>query len=70
MSAVFNHAMRHEWLDRNPISKVRTSSKHLRETDVLAPEEFAALLPELNIREQAMVILAGSTGYADPNWLP
>jgi integrase len=62
MSAVFNHAMRHEWLDRNPISKVRTSSKRLRETDVLTPEEFAALLPELNIRERAMVILAGSTG--------
>jgi integrase len=62
MSAVFNHAMRHEWLDRNPISKVRTSSKRLRETDVLTPEEFAALLPELNLRERAMVILAGSTG--------
>lgn len=62
MSAVFNHAMRHEWLDRNPISKVRTSSKRLRETDVLTPEEFAALLPELKLRERAMVILAGSTG--------
>jgi integrase len=62
MSAVFNHAMRHEWFDRNPISKVRTSSKRLRETDVLTPEEFAALLPELNLRERAMVILAGSTG--------
>jgi hypothetical protein len=62
MSAVFNHAMRHEWHDRNPITKVRTSSKRLRETDVLTPEEFAALLPELNLRERAMVILAGSTG--------
>jgi integrase len=62
MSALFNHAIRHEWLDRNPISKVRTSSKRLRETDVLTPEEFAALLPELKLRERAMVILASSTG--------
>lgn len=62
MSAVFNHGIRYEWLDRNPISKVRTSAKHLRETDILTPEEFAALLPELDLRERTMVILAGSTG--------
>jgi integrase len=62
MSALFNHAMRHEWIDRNPISKVRTSAKRLRETDVLTPAEFAALLPELKLRDRAMVILAGSTG--------
>jgi hypothetical protein len=29
----------------NPITKVRTSAKRLRETDVLTPAEFAALLP-------------------------
>lgn len=62
MSALFNHAMRHEWIDRNPITKVRTSAKRLRETDILTPAEFAALLPELKLREQTMVILAGSTG--------
>lgn len=62
MSALFNHAMRHEWIDRNPITKVRTSSKRLRETDVLTPGEFAALIPELELREKAMVMLAGSTG--------
>ena len=62
MSALFNHAIRHEWIDRNPISKVRTSAKRLRETDVLTPAEFAALLPELKLRDRAMVILAGSTG--------
>jgi integrase len=62
MSALFNHAMRHEWIDRNPITKVRTSSKRLRETDVLTPAEFAALIPELDLREKAMVMLAGSTG--------
>jgi integrase len=62
MSALFNHAMRHEWIDRNPITKVRTSAKRLRETDVLTPAEFAALIPELALREKAMVMLAGSTG--------
>jgi integrase len=62
MSAVFNHAIRHEWMERNPISKVRTSAKRLREPDVLSPAEFAALLPELDLRERAMVLLAGSTG--------
>jgi site-specific recombinase XerD len=30
MSALFNHAIRQEWMDRNPISKVRASAKRLR----------------------------------------
>ncbi len=62
MSAVFNHAIRHEWMDRNPITKVRVSAKRLREPDVLSPAEFASLVPELDLREQAMVMVAGSTG--------
>jgi integrase len=62
MSAVFNHAIRHEWMDRNPITKVRVSAKRLREPDVLTPAEFASLVPELDLRERAMVMLAGSTG--------
>ena len=37
MSAVFNHAIRYEWTHRNPITKVRASSKRLREPDVLTP---------------------------------
>ena len=62
MSAVFNHAIRHEWTHRNPITKVRASSKRLREPDVLTPAEFAALVDELPLRVKAMVVLAGSTG--------
>ena len=62
MSAVFNHAIRHEWMDRNPITKVRASAKRLREPDVLSPAEIASLIAELQLREQAMVMLAGSTG--------
>jgi integrase len=44
------------------LSKVRTSSKRLREKDVLTPEEFRALLAELSTRHRSMVLLAGSTG--------
>jgi integrase len=62
MSAVFNHAIRHEWMDRNPITKVRVSAKRLREPDVLTPAEFASLITMLDLRERAMVMLAGSTG--------
>ena len=62
MSAVFNHAIRHEWMDRNPITKVRVSAKRLREPDVLTPAEFASLIAVLDLRERAMVMLDGSTG--------
>jgi site-specific recombinase XerD len=46
MSALFNHAIRHEWINRNPITKVRASAKRLREPDVLSPGEFAALVEQ------------------------
>ena len=59
---LYSHAIRYEWITFNPISKVRTSSKRLREKDVLSPEEFQALLEQLSVRDQAMVLLAGSTG--------
>ena len=62
MSAIFNHAIRYEWMNRNPITKVRTSSKRLREPDVLTPAEFVALVAELPLREKAMVMLVGTTG--------
>lgn len=62
MSAVWSHGIRHEWFTFNPISKVRTSAKRLREPDVLNPEEFQSLLAQLEVREKAMVLLAGSTG--------
>lgn len=62
MSEVFNHAIRYEWTQRDPITKVRASSRRLREPDVLTPVEFAALVDELPFCVRAMVILAGSTG--------
>lgn len=41
---------------------MRTSSKRLREKDILTPAEFKDLLEELSVRDRAMVLLAGSTG--------
>jgi site-specific recombinase XerD len=61
-SVLYSHAIRHQWLTFNPISKVRTSSKRLREKDVLSPQEFQDLVAQLSIRDRAMVMLAGSTG--------
>jgi integrase len=49
-------------VQHNPIRAVRCSAKRLREKDVLTPAEFGALIAELEVREKAMVMLAGSTG--------
>ncbi len=62
MSAMFSHAIRYEWAARNPITAVRTSSKRLRTPDILAPEEFQALIQELPERARVIVLLAGTTG--------
>jgi integrase len=62
MSALFNHAIRHEWMLTNPITQVRCSAKRLRVPDVLTPAEFRALFARLEQRDRAMVLLAGSTG--------
>jgi integrase len=62
LSSLYNHAIRNEWLMFNPISRVRTSQKRLRDKDVLEPEEFQKLVQKLAVRERAMVLLAGSTG--------
>ena len=62
MSALFNHAIRHEWLLANPITRVRCSAKRLRVPDVLTPAEFRALLDRLDRRDRTMVLLAASTG--------
>jgi integrase len=68
MGALFNHAIRREFTDRNPItgpvrgSGVRQSSKRSRIPDVLTIEEMQALLTELAIRERTLVFLAMATG--------
>jgi integrase len=62
LSTLYSHAIRYEWLTFNPINKVRTSSKRLRDKDVLSPEEFQRLAEQLSVRDRAIVLLAGSTG--------
>lgn len=42
-----NHAMRYEWMDKNPISLVRQSAKRERMPDVLTAAEISILLAEL-----------------------
>lgn len=59
MHALFNHAIRHEWWDRNPITLVRQSAERQRTPDVLVVAEIKALLAELMEPYKTMVFLAG-----------
>ena len=62
MSAIFTHAMRYEFADKNPIRLVRQSAKRERVPDVLAAEEIGALLAELREPYRTAVLLASCTG--------
>ena len=62
MSAVFNHAVRWEWLDVNPIRMVRQSAKRTRIPIVLSIEQVAALLRILKEPTRTMVFVAVFTG--------
>jgi integrase len=62
MSVLFNHALRYELFDRNPIRLVRQSAKRRKAPNVLTPAEIKALLDALPARERTLVLLAASTG--------
>jgi integrase len=62
MSTLFNHAIRHEWMDRNPIALVRQSAKRERVPDILAVADLRALLTELKDPCRTAVFLAAVTG--------
>lgn len=62
MSALFSHAMRYEWLDRNPIKLVRQSAKRERIPDVLELAEIQLLLSKLGVRERTLALLDAATG--------
>lgn len=47
MSALFSHAIRWEWTEKNPMTSVRQSAKRTRTPEVLTPVEITALLSEL-----------------------
>ena len=57
MSALFSHAMRYEWTDKNPIKLVRQSAKRERIPDVLELRELQVLLTKLDTRERIPDVL-------------
>jgi integrase len=69
MSALFNHAIRYEWLDKNPISLVRQSAKRERIPEVLDVSDIRSLLTELPYAYKAMVFLAAATGLRASGFL-
>ena len=62
MSALYSHAMRWEFFDKNPITLVRQSAKRGRVPDVLTVAELKALLAELTGVYRVMVFVAVVTG--------
>jgi integrase len=64
VSVLFNHAIRHEWLEqgRNPILLVRQSAKRQRIPEWLEPDELRALLSQLDRCFRVMVFLDAATG--------
>src|ERR1700677_3961170 len=62
MSALFSHAMRYEWTDKNPIKLVRQSAKRERIPDVLELTEIQLLLSKLGVRERTLALLDAGTG--------
>ena len=63
MDVFFEHAIRWEWADRNPITAVRQGSKRLGVPKLLAVEELSSLLFKgLELRERVMVFLDFWTG--------
>jgi integrase len=62
MSALYSHAIRWEWTDRNPITSVRQSAKRQKAPDILTPEEIMAFLAELPDPLKTMIELDAFTG--------
>lgn len=62
MHASFNHAMRWEWYDQNPISRVRQSAKRSRIPVVLSIVQIQALLTHLREPVRTMALVDVSTG--------
>jgi site-specific recombinase XerD len=62
MSVLFNHAIRYEWLERNPITLVRQSAQRKSIPPVLEPDEVQCLLAQLDNPFRVMVLLDVTTG--------
>ena len=62
MSVVFNHGIRHEICDRNPIQLVRQSAKRKTVPVILSANEVQRLASTLGLHERTLVLLAFGTG--------
>jgi integrase len=62
MSALYSHAIRWEWTERNPITSVRQSAKRQKVPEILTAEEILAILKELPEPLRTMIELGAFTG--------
>ena len=62
LNVLFQHALRYELVDRNPIRLVRQSAKPQHDQIVLTPVEIAAMLQELRDPFRTLLLLAAVTG--------
>jgi integrase len=62
MSVLFNHGIRYQICERNPIQLVRQSAKRKAVPVVLTPMEVQRLLSALAFRERTLVLVAFGTG--------
>jgi integrase len=79
MSALYNHAIRWQFTDRNPItgpvrgSGVRVSAKRMSIPDILTMDEIQKLIASVRLRERILIFLDMVTGLrrgelAGPKW--
>ena len=62
MSALFAHAIRYEWSERNPIKLVRQSAKLERIPSVLGLAAIQLLLSKLGVWERTLALLDSEAG--------
>jgi integrase len=60
--ALYSHAQRYEWHDRNPITKVHQSAQREKEPEILNVKELTGLLNTLPDPFRSMVFVAAATG--------
>ncbi|PSH04375.1 MAG: site-specific integrase [Acidobacteria bacterium] len=62
MHSLFSHAMRYEFIDRNPVTQVRQSAKREKIPEILKVDEFRSLINELGQMHRTMVVVAACSG--------
>jgi integrase len=69
MSILFNHSVRYELFDSNPIRLVRQSAKRRMAPNVLTPAEIKTLVDALALREKLWSFLPRQQAYDRANCL-